>query len=99
MSRVITTLQKLPHQGLRSVNSEKQQQVKQLLDSHSARTAGLLVQYQGVMKGLTRHVHLSYGLDMANEPVYRCIQRARVVRRMHVGTILCCQCHSWTGVS
>jgi len=98
--RVITTLPKLPRLDLRNVNKEKQQQVKQLLDSHSARTVGQLVRYQVEMKGLTRYVYLSYDLfESADESVYRCIQRARVLRRMYVRTVLRCECYSRTGVS
>jgi hypothetical protein len=98
--RVIIIPPKLPHLDLQSVNREKQQRAKQLLDSHSARTAGQLVQYQVEMKGLTRYIYLShYSLEVADELVYRCFQRARVLRRMHVRTILCCECHRWARVS
>jgi hypothetical protein len=99
MSRVIIIPPKLPHLDLRNVNKEKQQRAKQLPDCRSVPTGGLRVQYQVVMKRLTRYVHLFHDLDIANEPVYRCIQRARVMRRMYVWTILCLQCHRWTGVS
>jgi hypothetical protein len=100
INRVITTRQKLPHLDLRNVNREKQQRAKQLLDSHSARTAGQLVRYQVVMKGLTRYVYLSHDLlEVADESVYRCFERARVVRRMYVWTIACCECHRRARVS
>jgi hypothetical protein len=99
IDRVITTRQKLPHLDLRNVNREKQQRAKQLLDSHSARTAGQLVQSQEVMKRLTRYVHFSHVIEVANESVYRCFERARVVRRMYVRTVLCCECHRWARVS
>jgi len=69
---------------LRNVNYEKQQRAKQLLDSHSVQTAGLLVQYQAGMKGLTRYVFSHEVLEMADKLVYRCFQRARVMRRMYV---------------
>jgi hypothetical protein len=97
--RVIIIPPKLPHLDLQNVNKEKQRQVKQLLDSHSARTAGQLVQYQVEMKRLTRYIHFFHVFDVADGQVYRCVQRARVVRRMHVWTILCCECHHWARVS
>jgi hypothetical protein len=98
--RVITTLPKLPHLDLQSVNKEKQQRVKLLLDSHSVRTAGQLVRYQVEMKRLTRYVYLSHDLlEVADESVYRCFQRARVLWRMYVWTILCRKCHRRARVS
>jgi hypothetical protein len=67
ISRDIIIRPKLPHLDLRNVNKEKQQRAKQLLDSHSAQTAGQLVRYQEAMKRLTRYVHFSHDLDIAEE--------------------------------